>query len=112
MSSTVVGLNRFPVKSMLGEALSEVEVTPVGIAGDRGYAVIDTATGKVASAKHPAKWGRLLEVEAAYLDVVKAGAPLPPVVLTFPDGTVARSDDIDVESALATYLGRKVALAH
>src|SRR4051794_28170370 len=112
MSSTVVGLNRFPVKSMLGEALSEVEVTPVGIAGDRGYAVVDSATGKVASAKHPTKWGRLLEAEAAYVDGVEAGAPLPPVAITFPDGTVARSDDTGIDGVLTAYLGREVVLAH
>src|SRR4051794_13153603 len=108
MTSTVVGLNRYPVKSMLGEALSEVEVTPVGVAGDRGFAVIDTVTGKVASAKHPAKWARLLEVEAAYVDAVHGGAPLPPIGLTFPDGTVARSDDADINDVLSTYIGREV----
>jgi len=111
MSSTVVGLNRYPVKSMLGEVMSEVEVTPVGVVGDRGYAVIDTATGKVASAKHPAKWSRLLEVEAGYVDAVAAGAPLPPVTLTFADGTVARSDDAGIDGVLSTFLGREVVLA-
>jgi len=96
---------------MLGEVMSEVEVTPVGIAGDRGYAVIDTATGKVASAKHPGKWARLLEVEATYVDAVHAGAPLPPVTLTFADGTVARSDDAGIDSTLSTFLDREVVLA-
>src|SRR3954452_8366366 len=111
MSSTVVGLNRYPVKSMLGEVVSEVEVTPVGVAGDRGYAVIDTATGKVASAKHPGKWSRLLEVEAGYVDAVQPGGPLPPVAFTFADGTVARSDDPGIDGVLSTFLGREVVLA-
>src|SRR3954453_7746923 len=108
MSSTVAGLNRYPVKSMLGEVRLEGEVTPVGIVGDRGYAVIDTATGKVASAKHPGKWSRLLEVEASYVDAVHAGEALPPVALTFADGTVARSDDGGIDSTLSTFLGREV----
>jgi uncharacterized protein len=111
MGSTVVGLNRYPVKSMLGEALDQVDMTTMGIVGDRAYAVVDRSTGKVASAKHPAKWSRLLQVEAGFVDVVRLGNPLPPVAMTFPDGTVARSDDANVNEVLTTYLGRDVALA-
>jgi uncharacterized protein YcbX len=111
MSSTVAALNRYPVKSMLGEALDAVEVTPMGILGDRAYAVVDAATGKVASAKHPSKWGRLLQVAAAFVDEVRPGAALPPVAITFPDGTVTRSDDGDVDAVLTRYVGREVSLA-
>jgi uncharacterized protein YcbX len=110
MGGTVVGLNRYPVKSMLGEALSAVDVTTIGFLGDRAFAVVDVSTGKVASAKHPAKWSRLLEVEAAFVDAVRLGEALPPVAMTFPDGTVARSDDANVSSVLTTYLGREVTL--
>jgi uncharacterized protein YcbX len=111
MSSKVVGLNRYPVKSMLGEVLDEVDMTTMGIVGDRAFAVVDVSTGKVASAKHPAKWSRLLQVEAAFVDVVREGAAVPPVTMTFPDGTVARSDDADINDVLSTYLGRDVVLA-
>jgi uncharacterized protein YcbX len=111
MGSTVVGLNRYPVKSMLGETLREVDVTTMGFLGDRAFAVVDVSTGKVASAKHPGKWSRLLQIEAAFVDTVRLGEPLPPVAMTFPDGTVARSDDTNVSSLLTTYLGREVTLA-
>jgi uncharacterized protein YcbX len=110
MGSTVVGLNRYPVKSMLGEALSEVDMTTMGIVGDRAFAVVDVSTGKVASAKHPAKWSKLLQVEAAFVDAVREGASVPPVAMTFPDGTVARSDDAKINDILTTYLGRDVVL--
>ncbi|MDT7672284.1 MAG: uncharacterized protein QOD82_186, partial [Pseudonocardiales bacterium] len=53
---TVVGLWRFPVKSMLGERVETADITDVGIVGDRGYALIDRQTGKVVSAKHPRLW--------------------------------------------------------
>ena len=46
-------LRRYPVKSMLGEELTESEVTERGLAGDRARAVLDVATGKIASAKNP-----------------------------------------------------------
>jgi uncharacterized protein YcbX len=48
---TVAGLWRFPVKSMRGERLERAEFTERGLVEDRAYALIDTDTGKVVSAK-------------------------------------------------------------
>ena len=48
----VVSLWRYPVKSMTGEELNAVAVTQRGVLGDRAYALIDSADGKVASAKN------------------------------------------------------------
>ncbi|MFC7760611.1 hypothetical protein ACFQY4_23245 [Catellatospora bangladeshensis] len=39
---------------MLGEQLTAADVTARGITGDRALALHDTATGRIASAKHPA----------------------------------------------------------
>jgi uncharacterized protein YcbX len=52
-AGTVGALWRFPVKSMLGEQLDEVDVEAGGVVGDRAFAVVDVESGKVASAKHP-----------------------------------------------------------
>ena len=41
----VVGLFRYPVKSMQGEELDAATVDELGITGDRQWAVVDTATG-------------------------------------------------------------------
>ena len=41
MAGSVAELWRFPVKSMKGEQLHEVEVTERGVLGDRAYALID-----------------------------------------------------------------------
>src|SRR4029453_10508979 len=49
---TVVSLWRYPVKSMMGEELNASAITEHGLFGDRAYAIMDRATGKVASAKH------------------------------------------------------------
>jgi uncharacterized protein YcbX len=101
---TVAALYRYPVKSMLGERLQSAEFTERGIAGDRGWAVLDRSDGRIANGKHPRKWGRLLELAAAYVD-----GPGSPVAITFPDGTTIRSDGA-IDAALATYLGRDVTL--
>jgi uncharacterized protein YcbX len=108
---TVSALNRYPVKSMLGEALQECEVGLTGLVGDRAYAVIDEATGKVASAKNPRKWGGLLGFRASFADQPGLGQPVPPVLITGSDGTAMRSDDHDVHVRLSKMLGRPVRLA-
>ena len=48
---TIAALWRFPVKSMIGEQLQEMDVTDAGVLGDRAYALIEADTGKVVSAK-------------------------------------------------------------
>jgi uncharacterized protein len=101
---SVAELHRFPVKSMLGERLESVELTERGVAGDRGWAVIDRSDGKVATGKHPRKWSRLVELAATYVD-----GPGSPVAVMFPDGTSIRSDE-RVDDALSRFLGRDVAL--
>ena len=63
---SVVTLWRYPVKSMLGEELNASNVTERGLAGDRGYALVDSADGKIASAKNPRKWPRMFQFRAAF----------------------------------------------
>ena len=107
---TIAALWRYPVKSMQGEPLGEVDVTARGIPGDRAYALVETATGKVASAKNPRKWGRLLQWRAAFLEEPRAGGPAPPVRITFADGREVVSADPDVDAVLSAELGCEVSL--
>src|SRR5690349_238429 len=107
---TVRSLHRYPVKSMLGETVEEAVLGPGGVLGDRGYAVLDAEDGTVASAKHPRKWARLLDLRAAYLAEPVDGEPLPPVAITFPDGGTRRSDDPGLDAALSAFLGRAARL--
>lgn len=53
MDMTVLALRRYPVKSMLGVDVDHVLLGSGGVDGDRALALIDTDTGKVATAKHP-----------------------------------------------------------
>ena len=110
----VVSIWRYPVKSMLGEELNSSYVTERGLAGDRSYALIDQETGKVASAKNPRKWGKLFDFRAAFIEEPPpqvAKNILPPVRITFPDGTQIYSDQADnIDHALSSVLGREVRL--
>jgi len=107
----VAALWRYPVKSMQGEQLDSAEITAGGAVGDRAFAVVDAETGKVASAKHPRKWARLLDCEASFVEPPRAGAALPPVRIVLPDGSLVRSDEPGVDESLSSVLGRPVTLA-
>ena len=101
---------RFPVKSMAGEVTSEVELTPDGVHGDRAFALMDTQSGRVVSAKDVRHFPDLLRYRAAYVSPPATGAQLPPVRITLPDGSEVRSDDPDANLRLSRALGREVHL--
>src|SRR5262245_27876899 len=107
---SVAALWRYPVKSMQGEELEAAEIGARGILGDRAYAILDRATGFIASAKHPRKWSMLLACRAAFAEEPLPGAPLPPIWITLPDGQVISSAQADVDRILSGVLGREVAL--
>ncbi|MFG1810937.1 MOSC domain-containing protein [Streptomyces sp. NPDC049040] len=100
---TVVGLRRYPVKSMLGEDLAAVRVTERGLAGDRGFAVVD-GDGAVGSAKHPRKWGPLLRCRSR-----TAGSGTALVEL--PCGTALHCGDDELDKRLSELLGRQVSVS-
>ncbi len=107
----VVSLLRYPVKSMLGEELNSVWITPRGLLGDRAFAVMSMEDGKVVSAKNPKKWPRMFEFRATYVDTPCPERPIPPVRITLPDGTVTSSTAGDVDRVLSRGLERDVKLA-
>jgi uncharacterized protein len=109
-AGSVTSLWRYPVKSMQGEELSSVSITDNGILGDRVYALIDQLTGKVASAKHPRKWGKLIDCFANFTDSPQADQPFPAVQITFPDGTIATSEQESVHTLLSDLTERQVTL--
>jgi uncharacterized protein YcbX len=110
-AGSVVGLWRYPVKSMMGEELNAAEVTDRGLVGDRQFAVVDATTGMVAGAKNPRKWGNFFDFRAAYVEPPERGSKLPAVRLTLPDGVVVTNEQPDLEHVLSRALGREVAFA-
>ena len=107
---TVKALWRYPVKSMAGTKLDEAPVTEGGILGDRAYAVIDRASGRVGSAKTPKKWAGLMALAAEFVRPPEVGAPLPPVRIAWPDGSAVASDGGGADARLSETLGRPVTL--
>jgi len=105
---SVAAVFRYPVKSMLGSRVEAAGLRASGLAGDRGWALVDRQTGKIASAKQPRLWRSLLQLRAEFRGA--PGDPAGEVTITLPDGTVARAGEARTDDVLSRYLGRPVAL--
>ncbi|MGC1341623.1 MAG: MOSC N-terminal beta barrel domain-containing protein [Candidatus Binataceae bacterium] len=97
---------RHPVKSMLGEQLAQVEITERGAVGDRAWALRETATRRIASAK---KFARLFDFRAKYDDPLEAGNGSP-ITIRMPDGSTIHPGDPEAAEQISAALGRKVTL--
>lgn len=102
---------------MAGEQVGSARITEdTGVLGDRAYALLDVATGRIASAKHPRHWAPLLGYHARVVD--RDGQRHPVVSIELPDGQTVRSDAIaspgfagvDVDRVLSAAIGRDVKL--
>jgi uncharacterized protein YcbX len=92
---TVQSCWRYPVKSLQGIAVDTLSVGSSVIEGDRRYALIDTSTSLVLSAKRTAQ---LLTGRADDESI------------TLPDGTIVSLADPGASSVLSAWLGREVVL--
>jgi hypothetical protein len=99
----VGSLYRYPVKSMLGETVDALFVDQQGVEHDRRLALIDEATGRVASAKQARLWRDVLKCSAT----VDSGR----VSIRMPDGATVAADADDVDAQLSKLLARRVTLA-
>jgi len=102
---------RFPVKSFRGEKIDQSIFSKYGVLGDRAYALIDTETGKVVSAKSVKLYPDLLFCSAVYIREPKAGEALPPVLIRLPDGSTVLSDSANRDEVLSAYFKRALTLA-
>ena len=106
----ISSLWRFPVKSMGGEQLQELEFSANGVVGDRAYALLDTETGKVVSAKSSKLFPDLLQCRAEFVSPPNRHAEIPAVNVKLPNGISVRSDDSSVNDELSSFFGRQVKL--
>lgn len=105
---TVKALWRFPVKSMLGEQLDELEITARGVVGDRAWALRDVDNKRVASAK---KFANLLTFRAKFEGQPVLGN-LPPVQITLPGGRTIHAHDANASEIISQATGHKFQLEH
>ncbi len=102
----VACIGRFPVKSLVGEALVSAMVDRRGLVGDRLWAVRDV-DGKFGSGKSTRRFRRmpgLLHLTARY------DHDLTPMV-SFPGGRSISADHPEMHDALSAHVGRPVTLA-
>lgn len=104
-SPRVVSLHRYPVKSMLGEDLTSLEIDVRGVAGDRMWSV-RTPDDKIGSGKNTRRF-------AAVIGLLGLRAQLGDgrVVVTFPDGTRCFTDDVDAAERISRQFGRRLRFA-
>lgn len=103
MTMHVESLHRYPVKSMLGETVPTLRVDERGAEGDRRFALIDQATGRIASAKQARLWCALLQCSASIVD--------GRVYIRLPDGTTVPADQENAAHVLSELLARPVRMA-
>ena len=96
----VASLWRYPVKSMGGERLAELELEGSGVAGDRTWGVRDREAGVVLTAK---RCPPLLHARASIGD---GGT----TVVALPDGGGGEAGTPALDAALSDWLGRLVVL--
>ena len=94
----LVGLWRYPVKSMQGESLAVAELGPSGIVGDRRWGVQVVESGRILSAKRE---GRLLMARAATPGTVR---------ISLPSGQGLSGVGSSTDAALSSWLERPVRL--
>lgn len=105
-NAKVTSIWRYPVKSMMGEEMNACYMTEVGVLGDRAYALVDTSTGKLVNAKNPLKWPRMFEYRASFTVPPDQEQTLPPVRITFPDGSHALSNEEHLNQRLSESFGK------
>jgi uncharacterized protein YcbX len=99
---TIAAINRYPVKSMMGEELNAALVASSGLAGDRAYALVD-GDNYIGTAKIQRKWGPLFRSRARYL--AEPNGELLPAEMTLPDGARVMTDEPGIDERLSELLG-------
>ncbi len=84
MELTLTAINRYPIKSCRGQALTSALVEPWGLAGDRRWMVVDAAGDPLTSREHPRLM--LVRPELTEHGLRLASPDLDDLVVAQPDG--------------------------
>lgn len=108
MQGRVTEIWRHPVKSMQGERLDATRLGPLGVPGDRGWAIRDEVRGGIVGAK---KIAALMQCKARYLGDPRGDeAVMPAPEIETPDGARFLADAPDANARLGAALGRSITL--
>ena len=99
-------IHRYPVKSMGGELLEEVELALRGLPGDRAWAVRDEVHGGIRGAK---KIPALMGLQARYVKAPPVEGS-GPAEITLPDGSTLETSDPDVNDRVTKAIDYSVTL--
>jgi uncharacterized protein YcbX len=97
---------RYPVKSMRGTTVAEMLIMERGGLGDRAWALRDTSSGRIASAK---RFPRLLEFHACY-EVEPTLTSGGRVRIEASGGRPLHADEPEASELVSGILGRQVRL--
>jgi MOSC domain-containing protein len=103
-AGAVAELWRYPVKSMLGERVSELVITRGGAVGDRAWALREPTSGRIASAK---KYPLLLAFRAGYETEPTPDAP-GRIKIEGPDGSRFMPDDEEASAIVSEVVGARL----
>lgn len=106
---SVVSLFRYPVKSMGGEEIKTSFITKKGLLGDRAYALIDSKTKKIISAKNPKKWKNIFMYHSKYINEPSENN-ISEVEITFPNNLSVKSSYEDIDQVLSSAFDNKIQL--
>lgn len=107
-AGAVQALWRYPIKSMMGEALDASMVTARGLNGDRAYALVDKSSNRSAVVR---SWGaRLLSYRAEYLDEPPTDGPAAAVRIRTPEGVELITTAPDIDARLSEPFERTLSL--
>jgi uncharacterized protein YcbX len=104
----VQNLYRYPVKSMQGQSCERLHLTGAGAVGDRQWAFIDVASGKVVSAKRPKRWKAVLQCRA---QLAASPGRADSLILTLPNGNDIEGTADEVGRTMTELLSREVRLS-
>jgi uncharacterized protein len=100
----VSALHRYPVKSLLGEHLSALDLDERGVVGDRRWSVRDQQ-GKIGSGKSTRRFAAVPGLQMA-----RATQTDGAVVVTLPDGSEHAASSTVLHGHLSTLFGQPVML--
>ena len=107
MSITVTELFRYPVKSMGGHPLNQVNLGVNGIPGDRCWTLKDDERGGIKGGK---RFPALMGMSAQLMVEPSTANPSPEALITLSDGQQIRTTAEDVNAVMSAAVGAPVSV--